>query len=1065
MDPVGLAEQNKESPPQPICRHWRNGTCSWGSECRFVHGPHNEDDGEHTASSSSSSDDISPQTMTPDNENFPSLSEHGELSSTKTAEELGWPTEKFPKDEEQKDDPEASFCEEEISTFRTDDTDKAHRDGTTITEISSCNPRIGEESITKANGEENDLQPEESDSLEGTGHVNALVDHPMPSPTAVNEPPWAQEDVETTQKSQAPQEEGDISLGLSETPMSTEGFLSEPSSEDTSAPDIIDPSNSGALQPVTHEASGFYNPDAAFADAYGGQLDHSSYNDLEPTMSEVTAPPAGGDVVTHWSEYADPLANLMIPFCKFFAQSKCSQGAACRFRHSLTVKEYEILFRDIQPPLWSSDDQLSRGEIGKSAASSSFSVCKFYPLGKCRNGTSCPYIHIPPVTIDGPSDPPSERQSDEQEEPTPYQLEHRTQTRPCKYYMESGNCSWGDKCYYSHDIAVHQEPFRLTDDQRWTNGPGQRKESQDDRAGYGQGRPCKWFREGHCRRGDKCLFLHDSPSAEEAVHSESNSVVEEMAPGNSDDGWGSNAEGWGSFIDEWAKLEEPKNDSESKQVDDEPPASRRRLLDDKRDFKPPQCQFYAVSRCKKGSRCNFSHDAPGDTWAPRKARWGDEELPANGGWPPQEEDDPWAPEKPTPCMYYSRGYCKKGNRCNLSHDSPQSGTPRSATSKNQTPSRSPLPSKHTVSAEDDSRAEVVEEESSGTWEAPEETSWGANEETIKQPAPAGDDGWPDTESESEFVPWATPKMPICYFYGKGHCNKGNRCPLRHESPETEAPSVNANLEPIGEPDSLPFEELPAVEDEARVDAVATAHDMDLTAPSESYTLTDEDATTLPHSSDEDEKTWDVEWSNESDAPLAPPKIQKPCKAFGQGYCALGDSCSYQHIVDMDAVVGASEQHPALIEPIQAEGSVHSDGTEVPAMQEIPMNGTPVPEVEPELVVERDMFNCTVRFGLDNGCAPTNITAASESCRAIISNLPPDISNLEAVELAEAIDDLEFGHEDITRIEPSEAGADIMIKFVTSQDAVKAVTKLHGQTYDSRPLTARLVTENLMTPLE
>ncbi|KAG5647923.1 hypothetical protein DXG03_007847, partial [Asterophora parasitica] len=116
-------------------------------------------------------------------------------------------------------------------------------------------------------------------------------------------------------------------------------------------------------------------------------------------------------------------------------------------------------------------------------------------------------------------------------------------------------------------------------------------------------------------------------------------------------------------------------------------------------------------------------------------------------------------------------------------------------------------------------------------------------------------------------------------------------------------------------------------------------------------------------------------------------------------------------------------------------------------------------------VERELFNCAVRFGPDNSCVPAIISTASESCRIIVTNLPANISELEAIELVETIDGLEFRHENITTMDVFETGLNLLIKFVTPQDAVKAVIKLHGQTYDSRPLTARLVTESVMKPLD
>jgi len=101
------------------------------------------------------------------------------------------------------------------------------------------------------------------------------------------------------------------------------------------------------------------------------------------------------DEVPHWTEYADPHANPLTPFCKFFARSRCNQDVACTYRHAITVQEYLLLF-GVPPAMWSHYAPNEDNLPSNAQPSSSLGSCKFYPLGKCRNGDKCPYAHVDP---------------------------------------------------------------------------------------------------------------------------------------------------------------------------------------------------------------------------------------------------------------------------------------------------------------------------------------------------------------------------------------------------------------------------------------------------------------------------------------------------------------------------------------------------------------------------------------------------------------------------------------------------------------------------------------------
>ncbi|GLB41756.1 putative oxidoreductase family, NAD-binding Rossmann fold [Lyophyllum shimeji] len=893
--------------PQPVCRYWVNGNCRRGDECRFAHEHSGEKHEEDAFLSSHSSGDIpshdpTPDTMssilsTPDHEEVPSVALEEDPDQTE-----------LPAVEEQRSGDQVVSSSEANNLWPCTDGVPCNTHETSPETDHSCSTKSGTpipreaEHLTLICPEEAFAEPEGEEPKAGS------IDSPHDE-----ERPLNNDDHVIVRDTSRHQEDMDRQDVEEEAATGGENWSSrsagEPDMSDAPLPVEGSFLNLDAIDSHTEIvcAGGNYdNSETHCTDAHVMPPDghpHYSYDTQGyPAQDQETS--AAGPAVLHWSEYADPYADLTIPFCKFLTQARCAQRAACRFRHSLSINEYALLFRDPQPLLWTPSAPLRHEQGAQRSTVSSFGVCKFYPLGKCRNGDACPYLHapstqlLPVISLEQVED-----QDDEPEYSFGSQDEHRTQ--PCRYYLEFGNCRRGDQCYYSHDNAIGPQWNGNADGEGATDDERRDNQSQAVRTGYTQRRLCRRFQEGYCQWDDRCKYLHDSWSAEKTGRVEVDASAENPATMPEENGWRADAEGWGSYADGWAR-----------EGDDNPPA--------------------------------------------------DDTQPASQGWPPEEEDDPWAP-KLAPCPYHARGRCKKGNDCGFRHETPK-GTylrnARGSASRSPTPTRTPVPSEHLDGLEDHSHEPAVDL----GWDAsvPDETSRGTNDAETRR-APAAD-GRLNHESENEFTPWAN----------------------------------------------------------------------------------------------EDEKSWALHWSDEVVQPLVPAKFQSPCKAFGQGYCAYGDSCRYQHIVEVDVFPEERKRSPAPVE--SPDGEALSDTMETLGMEDLPTDEVAAPEQQPEEVVERELFNCTVRFGLDDACSPMNIATASDSCCVVVSNLPPDISYAEAVELAGTIDDVEHGFEDLA-CGVSDSGAEIIITFASPRDAVKAVVKLHGQTYDSRPLTARLATESITSSWE
>jgi len=302
--------------------------------------------------------------------------------------------------------------------------------------------------------------------------------------------------------------------------------------------------------------------------------------------------------------------------------------------------------------------------------------CRFYPIGKCRNGDRCPYAHT--------NHPPPELMSSSVSlgDSAAYTTDHPK--KPCKYFAE-GRCSNGEHCKFLHENTSELHSYtpsarasennawsqQEADHNRWENweggGSGRNEglatggdnehwnQEPDNSAWFtpsnGNGGhynksgphesrklPCHMYeRRGYCRYGDSCKFAHDEPVISDHGGNGQVANVDEWPPTNQDSS---------------TAVEEAPSGFESLSQDDAAPDSGVEIADENQSSKPATESNVGTNR-----ESNTDDD---------------------NGWATEWTQDTGTSDLPPVkvkayCKEFGQGVgCKHGDDCRFIHDDPNS---------------------------------------------------------------------------------------------------------------------------------------------------------------------------------------------------------------------------------------------------------------------------------------------------------------------------------------------------------------------------------------------------------
>ncbi|KAJ7077877.1 hypothetical protein B0H15DRAFT_805060 [Mycena belliarum] len=402
----------------------------------------------------------------------------------------------------------------------------------------------------------------------------------------------------------------------------------------------------------------------------------------------------------------------------------------------------------------------------------------------------------------------------------------------------------------------------------------------------------------------------------------------------------------------------------------------------------PPCAFFAGGLCNKADRCRFRHDLVHDSGSQppanpqrlRPCKYFADGSCAKGVVCPFAHDlrvadaSAFAADEPSqtrPCRYYSQGKCRMGRNCHFRHVS-------SGNDSVPIPSQIPGPSE---SSEEQAPSWILDTDNN--------PAWGVDEQDMSQ--------WVEEAPPSKLTEEAT----------------GSRLDWFQDTDE------NTNWK-VDQKDGLKWTPSAAVEEDSGTGWLERTDEnpsWNVDGQHASKWVSDtppRPAESIPSPLVKDlgaEQSWDIPWPDP--VPDVKPRVKAYCKCFGQGHCYNGDSCQFLH-------VGESGNR-----------WIESSGSQ-----------------EPEDVPPQSIYRCKVRFG--SGAIPEHVVTPFESYGVILMNYPPGMAHDDIVELANP-----YGVVKNTTFRLISQGVQAHIEFEDSVQAADAALKLNGVVIDELVMHTQL----------
>ncbi|KAK1215215.1 hypothetical protein PQX77_022188 [Marasmius sp. AFHP31] len=235
-------------------------------------------------------------------------------------------------------------------------------------------------------------------------------------------------------------------------------------------------------------------------------------------------------------------------------------------------------------------------------------LCPFFLKGQCRFGEGCLKSHGGKA---GTVDPQAnEARLLPGTRSGQFSRFPWTPTKPCVYWAQ-GKCTKGESCTFRHDAATQSKEPRVNQRPAGEELPVSTTKSppQPRRDSYFPGwaptQACVYWAKGNCLRGASCTFLHGAPTAPTRD-------AEPRSPAVDCVYWaqGRCARGDSCAFNHDATVREVES---QRRLAEERPTDRHPILSSNQHSRPlgkPQqdCIYWTRGRCDKGDSCTFRHD-------------------------------------------------------------------------------------------------------------------------------------------------------------------------------------------------------------------------------------------------------------------------------------------------------------------------------------------------------------------------------------------------------------------------------------------------------------------------